>query len=281
MLTCSCCSSKARSCGPKVQTTSSTFQPSPWASMRGLASPRPPFMARRANACSNSTAIFPKNAPPASLYKSPICKRTTVTTILKRAVSAIVLWMIMGGLTMTTIMQAAEKQEFHGALTASGRSPEIPESLDLYGWLVGSWELDVLHYWVDVSARHMKGEVHFEWVLEGRAVQDVWIIPRRAERQNLEKTNTYGTTLRVWDPSIQAWRVTWINPVTGYSSRLLGRRSGKDIVQVGAHPDGTPIRWIFSEITADSFRWTGESLNLDGKTWKLEGDFRARRIPQQ
>ena len=31
--------------------------------------------------------------------------------------------------------------------------PEIPPQEDLYGWLVGSWELDVLHYWaMDVSA---------------------------------------------------------------------------------------------------------------------------------
>lgn len=34
------------------------------------------------------------------------------------------------------------------------RSPEIPESADIYGWLVGSWELDVLHYRaIDVSAQ--------------------------------------------------------------------------------------------------------------------------------
>ena len=42
---------------------------------------------------------------------------------------------------------------------------------------------DVLHYAaVDVSALHIKGEVHFGPVLEGRAVQDVWIMPRRSER---------------------------------------------------------------------------------------------------
>src|SRR5688500_4294916 len=55
------------------------------------------------------------------------------------------------------------------ALTHSGRSHEIPESLDAYGWLVGSWELDVRHYWTtDVSARGIKCEVHAHWVLEGR-----------------------------------------------------------------------------------------------------------------
>ena len=58
---------------------------------------------------------------------------------------------------------------------------------------------------------------------------------------------------------------------------LVGRRIGKDIVQVGQFPDGTPIRWMFTEITQDSFRWTGEALDTDGKSWKLQGDFRATR----
>jgi len=172
-----------------------------------------------------------------------------------------------------------ERNELHVALAAPGRSTEIPESCDIYGWLIGSWELDVLHYRVDVRERHLKGEVHFAWVLEGRAVQDVWIMPPRAERSAPpDKTcNTYGTTLRLWDPALQAWRVTWINGVTGARDELIGRRSGNDIVQIGTHANGTPIRWIFSEITADSFRWTGESLDADGQSWKLEGEFRAKR----
>jgi hypothetical protein len=101
----------------------------------------------------------------------------------------------------------------------------------------------------------------------------------RSERTpELEKTcNMYGTTLRVWDASIQAWRVTWINPVTGGRDELIGRWSCKDIIQIGARANGTPIRWMFTEITPDSFRWTGEVLEADGHTWRLEGEFLARR----
>ncbi len=173
------------------------------------------------------------------------------------------------------------QDSFLEVLSPSGRSPEIPETLDVYGWLIGSWELDVCHYKaVDVTARRNKGEVHFGWVLEGRAVQDVWIMPPRSERTaESDKTNNmYGTTLRVWDPAIQAWHITWINPITGHREEQIGHRRGKDIVQVGARPDGTPTRWMFTEITPDSFHWTGESLLPDGKTWKLEGEFRAKRM---
>jgi hypothetical protein len=181
---------------------------------------------------------------------------------------------------MVEAEKSGDREGFRSALLASGRSPEIPESSDVYGWLIGSWELDVLRYLVDVTERGLKAEPHFGWVLEGRAVQDIWIMPPRSKRTtNQDKaTNMYGTTLRVWDPLIQAWRVTWINPATGSRDELIGRWHGRDVVQVGAHSDGTPIRWIFAEITRDSFHWIGEALQTDAKTWKIEGEFRARRM---
>jgi hypothetical protein len=168
---------------------------------------------------------------------------------------------------------------FDSVLTAPGRSLEIPEASDLYGWLVGSWEMQVRRFPGGVEQRG-SGEVHFAWVLEGRAVQDVWIMPRRSDRtpESLQSFNVYGMTLRVWDPAIQAWRVTWMNPVTGARDELIGRRAGEDLVQLGRHADGTAIRWIFTDITPHSFRWVGEALEAGGKTWKLEAEFQARRL---
>ena len=81
-----------------------------------------------------------------------------------------------------------------------------------------------------------------------------------------------------WDPSIEAWQITWTNPAGDHHERQIGRRVGKDVVQIGIRPNGTTTRWMFSEITDDSFRWTGEALNPDGRTWTLEGEFRARRV---
>jgi hypothetical protein len=168
--------------------------------------------------------------------------------------------------------------DFQSHLAAPGRSAEIPESADVYGWLVGSWELECLHY--RGAPVTFQGEAHFAWTLEGRAVQDVWIMPRVSARTAASgrENNMYGTTLRVWDPSIQAWRISWKNPARAHFEEQIGRRSGADIVQVGARRDGTPTRWTFTEITPDSFHWLGEALQPDGRTWKLESEFRARRV---
>jgi hypothetical protein len=180
---------------------------------------------------------------------------------------------------MTAVATGA-KTDFFNILGASCRSTEIPEAADAYGWLIGSWELEVRHYaGVDVAQRGIQGEAHFAWVLGGRAVQDVWIMPQRSQRTaSLGKTmNMYGTTLRVWDSSIQAWRISWSNPAGDHYEQQIGRWSGQDVVQIGTRFNGTPTRWRFTEITADSFHWLGEALEADGQTWKLEGEFLARK----
>jgi hypothetical protein len=59
-------------------------------------------------------------------------------------------------------------------LATAGRAPEIPESADAYGWLVGSWELDVFHYHgITPDAFHWLGESlkadGEHWRLEGES----------------------------------------------------------------------------------------------------------------
>jgi hypothetical protein len=59
---------------------------------------------------------------------------------------------------------------------------------------------------------------------------------------------------------------------------LVGRPGEHgDIVQEGARPDGRPIRWVFTELTADSFRWLGHISDDGGATWRLEQEMLARR----
>ena len=172
-----------------------------------------------------------------------------------------------------------ETDPMHATLAAAGRSHEIPESADVYGWLIGSWELDIVGYDDEGNVIRSTGEAHFAWVLEGRAVQDTFINPRRSDRgpTSPKFANWYGTTIRIYDPSIQGWRVNWFNPHDGIRAELIGRRRGKEIVQEGKFPDGTPIRWTFSDITENAYRWRGERLESDG-TWRLQVEFRATRM---
>src|SRR5215212_3420113 len=104
-----------------------------------------------------------------------------------------------------------------GSLLADGPSPEIAKGAHVYEWLIGDWDAVVIDHLDDGSMRRSRAEIHFAWVLEGRAIQDTWIAPPRDERdfETPRAGNRYGTTIRVYDPKADVWRVTWFNPVTG------------------------------------------------------------------
>ncbi len=114
---------------------------------------------------------------------------------------------------------------------------------------------------------------------EGRAIQDVWILPARDGETSPElgAWTFYGTTLRIYDPNIDGWHILWSDPRTQFYSQQTGRAEGADIVQIGGDSSGTRTRWRFTEITDTSFRWLGERAGEEG-SWHLQVEFQARRI---
>ena len=97
----------------------------------------------------------------------------------------------------------------------------------------------------DGTIQKWTGEIHFGWVLESRAIQDVWIRPRRPAPSTM-----YGTTLRIFDLSISRRHIIWADPLNQDHARQIGRAEGKDIVQIGDDSRGLKTRWRFTEITA-------------------------------
>lgn len=169
---------------------------------------------------------------------------------------------------------------FAEALVAAGPSPELGEHAKDFDWLVGGWDAEVRDIAEDGSEHRSRGEWWFAWVLEGRALQDVWISPPRAERAHIVRgsgmPNRYGTTIRRFDRDAGAWRIVWINPASGAENVLTGVRQDNAIVLLGT-VGGQPIRWQFTDIADDGFTWQGYRLARDGVTWRLESEFVLRR----
>jgi hypothetical protein len=166
------------------------------------------------------------------------------------------------------------------ALRAAEPNAANADKLRLYGQFVGSWTLDIDYHEIDGPMRRAEGEWHFDWVLEGRAIQDVWIFPSRDARARDRATQAwhfYGSTVRVYDPAIDAWHITFFEPTRPFEMRQIGRALGADIVQMGEEVDGITRRWRFVEITPQSFTWLGEASRDKGTTWALEMEMRARR----
>lgn len=170
---------------------------------------------------------------------------------------------------------------FAQALVAEAPSPGLGVAADDFDWLIGGWHARVRDFSDDGSVHEARGEWWFSWVLEGRAIQDVWISPPRDER-GLSRGGTalrdrYGTTIRRFDRAAGEWRISWINPVTGAESRLSGTRQGSDIVLLGTE-EGRLVKWQFVDIASDRFTWQGYRLEPDGETWRLEAEFELRRV---
>jgi len=158
-------------------------------------------------------------------------------------------------------------------LVSEGPDPELKEKLTLFGQFVGDWEIDCQSLQSDGKWIKTKGEVHFGWILNGKALQDVWI----TRTENPAGYVTEGTTLRFYDPNIDAWQCIWIAPARGTVRTFVARQVGDEIVLEGTTKDGFPERWTYSEIRPRSFRWRATRSHDSGKTWQLTEEMQIRR----
>lgn len=178
------------------------------------------------------------------------------------------------------IVSASASASLIEALHADHPAPDRADKLNLYGQFVGRWEMDASYHLNDGTIRRSRGEIHFGWVLDGRAIQDVWIVPARSMQRSdpPEWGDFYGTTIRVYDPRIDAWQILWIDPLTQVYRRMTGRARADEIVQEGEDESGAPVRWSFTEIRRDSFRWLADRSPDRDASWQLQVEFLARRI---
>lgn len=177
---------------------------------------------------------------------------------------------------------AAASEPMLDALGAPGPDPRHVDKLMQFGRFVGAWDLDVVYYDEQGKVRRRTpGEWSFGWVLEGRAIEDVWIVPPRGQRpKDGPPPGEYGVTLRFYDPRIDAWRSTWHGPVNGVVMPFTAREAGGEMVLERTEDDGSLSRWIFGEIRPKSFHWRAIRSGDGGKTWRLEQEmFATRREP--
>ena len=73
-------------------------------------------------------------------------------------------------------------RSFIEALASAKPAADRADKMNLYGWLIGRWTMDATVHLDDGGTHRGPGEIHFGWVLEGRAIQDVWILWHHAAR---------------------------------------------------------------------------------------------------
>jgi hypothetical protein len=158
-------------------------------------------------------------------------------------------------------------------LSAAPR-PELASRMAVFEPLIGSWSLVVDNVGPDGTVRTTDGEWHFGWALDGRALADVWISPARASRAGND--GEWGLSLRFYDPKIGAFRSTWHGPGRGWVIPFTGKPTADGFALEG-EADGTRFRWVFSELTAETFSWRAEETPAGAVEPVVRQRFRARR----
>lgn len=139
-----------------------------------------------------------------------------------------------------------------------------------------SWENGILNGLIvmELLKRGISKESgFFQWILEGTAIQDVFICPSRKERlTNYQPDAAYGTTVRMYNPDTLAWDILYTE--LGGATQLEARWEKDRIVQTVVNNDN--LRWVFSEITQTSFHWQ-RLVRTDGEHWTVEAELFAVR----
>jgi hypothetical protein len=153
---------------------------------------------------------------------------------------------------------------------APDRLGPVPPDLSLFGRFVGDWTMDV-EFFNDDGSRFYRGvgAWTFAYVLDRRAIQDVFTYPLAGGGRGI------GTTLRTQQSDRDEWQIVYIGAISGALAILRGGRSGDGIRLEGTDSDGHN-RWTFSDITPDSFTWTGE-ISSDGVNWRVNHRMRGSR----
>ena len=98
---------------------------------------------------------------------------------------------------MTPDIASSPTDGLASVLHASGPLGSRRDALSLFGRFVGTWHLDWSGITPAGEAASATGELHIGYVLGGRAVQDVWIVPGPGQPGEGEPPLAFhGTTIR-------------------------------------------------------------------------------------
>lgn len=189
---------------------------------------------------------------------------------------------LLASLTASSRGEAAEKQGAAPSprsallteLQAPSPHPSLGDQAEVVGRLVGTWDVEYTSFGKDGKATRRTGEFIVGWVMDGRALQILWIVNPSGTRKDRE----LYTNLHWFDQKARAWRSAFVDPEHGSVARFTGGPQGTDRFVLETQDFGSARnRWSANDIRPDAFVWRDEKSNDDGKTWKLEAEYQMKR----
>src|SRR2546430_10680631 len=121
---------------------------------------------------------------------------------------------------------AAPRDAMIAALASANPNPSMGDEAQTFDRLVGTWDAEFTFFRDDGTVFHKKGELLFGWIMDGRAIQDLWI----GYPTENQKERTIRTTIRFFDTALKQWRVVFLNPQSNYVVSAQGGREGEHVI---------------------------------------------------
>ena len=177
-------------------------------------------------------------------------------------------------LLASMVLSVSNAADMAAAIQAVGPHSSLGEEPKTLGRVVGTWDVDYLDYMKDGTGMHRTGEFIVGWVLDGRGIQDLWIV----DPSGADKEREVYTTLYYFEPKSRAWHATFVDPEHAAVLSFTGGAVGNDrFVLETQESNNKETRWSFNDIRPDSFIWRDEQSSDGGKTWRLKSEYHMKR----
>jgi len=166
--------------------------------------------------------------------------------------------------------------DFSNALICNSCKVDLQDKLSLFGQFVGEWKFEKIIEKGTQNEKRITGEWIFSWILDGTAIQDVFITPTRKEREKgAVPHDEYGTTIRFYNLATDAWDMYY--GILGTTQVLEGKQVGDQIIVKCKSESTGLMQQTFSNITPSSFSWLVQRSNDNGDTWNDALEVTAQR----
>src|ERR1051325_10720285 len=128
-------------------------------------------------------------------------------------------------------------------LTAQGPHRTLGRDADLFGRFVGTWDANYSFIAADGSVRRKRGEVLFGWILDGHALEDIFLT--YPDSTGDERKMVAG--IRWVNPKTGRWTLAFVAPTFGVVQKMEGGAEGDRIVLRGRDSTGTLLRWALHD----------------------------------
>jgi len=161
------------------------------------------------------------------------------------------------------------------ALRATGPHPSLGDHASVLERLVGTWDVEYMDVSKDGKKIHRSGELIVGWVMDGRAMEDLWIVyPTEAGKER----EVYAD-LRYFDTKSGTWPAIFIDPQDASFATFKGGAVGDDRIVLDSQDlvAGQTRRWSFNDIRDDSLVFRDDASSDGGKSWTLKSEYHMKR----